>query len=147
MPGVELSASGHRGLADLVLGVHVGVVAFVVGGLVLIWLGNALGARGRLGFVNRIGFRLAHLVAIAVVVAESWLGIPCPLTTLEQGLRARAGAASPGAEQGFVADWLSRLLYYDAPTWVFTLAYSVFGLIVLATWRRFPPDRGGRSGR
>jgi polyferredoxin len=147
MPGVELSASGHRGLADLVLAVHVGVVVFVVGGLVLIVLANALGARGRLGFVNRIGFRLAHLIAIAVVVAESWLGIACPLTTLEQALRTRAGAASPGAGRGFVADGLSRLLYYDAPAWVFTLGYSVFGLIVLATWRRFPPDRGGRAGR
>ena len=37
--------------------------------------------------------RLAHLAAIAVVVAESWLGLTCPLTTLESWLRARAGVA------------------------------------------------------
>ncbi len=147
MPGVEPAASVSGRLADLVLVVHVGLVVFVLGGLVLVWVANGLGLRGRLGFVNRLGFRLVHLLAIGVVVAESWLGIACPLTTLEQALRARSGAPSPGAEQGFVADWLSRLLYYDAPAWVFTLAYSLFGGLVLATWWWFPPDRRGRGGR
>ena len=49
-------------------------------------------------------------------------------------------------QQGFVADWLSRLLYYDAPAWVFTLAYSLFGGLVLATWWWFPPLRSRRPG-
>ena len=42
---------------------------------------------------------------------------------------------------GFVEHWLQRVLYYDAPAWVFTLAYSLFALAVLATWWRYPPRR------
>ncbi|MEO5882008.1 MAG: DUF2784 domain-containing protein [Caldimonas sp.] len=120
-------------LADVVLAVHVALVAFVVGGLVLVVAGNLADWR----WVNDLGFRLAHALAIAVVVAEAWLGLPCPLTTLELALRSRAGAASYGG--GFIEHWLQWLLYYDAPAWVFVVLYSVFGLLVSATWWYFPP--------
>jgi hypothetical protein len=124
-------------LADVVLALHVGVVAFVVGGLVLVVAGNLRGW----GWVNALWFRLAHLAAIAVVVAESWFGVVCPLTTLEMGLRARApGGTTYGGS--FVGHWLQRLLYYDAPPWVFMLAYTLFGVAVAAAWWIFPPRRG-----
>jgi hypothetical protein len=128
----------YRLLADTVLALHVAVVLFVVGGLVLVIAGNA---RGWL-WVNHLWFRLAHLVAIGYVVAESWLRVACPLTTLEMWLRAQAGAATYGT--GFIEYWLGRLLYYDAPAWVFTLVYSLFGLAVAVSWWYFPPAR--RSG-
>ena len=73
-------------LADLVLALHVAVVAFVVGGLVLVIVGNV--ARWR--WVNALWFRLAHLGAIGVVVAQAWLGATCPLTRLEMWLRTQA---------------------------------------------------------
>jgi hypothetical protein len=129
-----------RWLADAVLVLHVGFVVFVVVGLVLVVVGNLLGWR----WVNGIGFRVAHLAAIGVVVAESWLGVMCPLTTLESWLRARAGAASYAGD--FIAHWLQRLLFWNAPAWVFTIAYTLFGLAVAATWWRFPP-RSRRRGR
>ena len=122
-----------RPLADLVLVVHLGVVVFVVGGLVLVVAGNLRGW----AWVNAWWFRLAHLGAIGVVVAESWLGITCPLTTLESWLRQQAGAA--GYRQGFIADRLQAMLFYDAPPWVFGLGYSLFGLMVVAAWWTFPP--------
>ena len=129
-------------LADAVLILHVGIAAFVVGGLVLTILGNLR----RWAWVNRLGFRLAHLAAIAVVVAESWFGLACPLTTLEMALRSNAGAAT--YDGGFVAHWLQRLLYYEASPWVFVVGYTVFGGLVLATWWRYPPvGRWGRRGR
>lgn len=126
-------------LADLVLSLHLAVVAFVVGGLVLIVAGNLR----RWSWVNALWFRLAHLGAILFVVAETWLGIVCPLTTLEMWLRRQAGVASYGG--GFIEHWLQRLLYHDAPAWVFTLGYSLFGLLVIAVWIYFPP--GSRPGR
>lgn len=128
----------YRLLADAVLVSHVAVVLFVVGGLVLVIAGNLR----RWPWANNLWFRLAHLAAIGYVVAESWLGIECPLTTLEVWLRAQAGA--PTYSTGFIEHWLSRLLYYDAPAWVFTLVYSLFGLAVAASWWYFPPS--GRSG-
>lgn len=128
-------------LADAVLALHVGVVLFVVGGLVLIIAGNLLGWR----WVNRLWFRVLHIVAILIVAAEAWLGIACPLTTLEVWLRRRAGEAGALAGEAyrdsFVGYWLQRLLYYDAPPWVFTLAYTLFALAVVVTWWRFPPQR------
>jgi hypothetical protein len=122
-------------LADLVLFTHVLTVLFVVLGLVLIILGNLRSWR----FVNAWWFRLTHLATIGVVVAQSWLGITCPLTTLELWLRAQAGEATYAG--GFIEHWLSRLLYFNAPPWVFVLAYSVFGAMVLAAWWRWPPRR------
>jgi hypothetical protein len=129
----------YEALADAVLVLHVAVVLFVAGGLVLVVLGNRRGW----GWVNTLAFRAAHLAAIGFVVAEAWLGVVCPLTTLEAWLRARAGL--PVYEGGFVAHWLHRLLYWDAEPWVFTLGYTLFGLAVGAAWWRFPPR--GRRGR
>ncbi|MBC7728486.1 MAG: DUF2784 domain-containing protein [Microbacteriaceae bacterium] len=132
------SALVYALLADLVLGAHVLVVLFVVGGLVIIVAGNLRGW----SWVNRLGFRLLHLAAIAYVAAQAWLGLDCPLTTLEMALRARAGLATHGAT--FIGYWLQQLLYYDAPPWVFTLVYSLFALAVAATWWRYPPRRQTR---
>lgn len=121
-------------LADLVLALHVAVVAFVVGGLILVIVGNVR----RWQWVNALWFRLAHLGAIAFVVVETWIGATCPLTTFEMSLREKAGAATYSAS--FIEYWLQRLLYYEAPPWVFVLGYSLFGALVLATWWYFPPN-------
>ena len=125
----------YRMLADLVLTVHFAIVVFVVAALPLIVVGNLRGWR----FVNSWWFRLAHLAAIVVVVAQAWLGVVCPLTTLENWLRARAGQVV--YESSFIEHWLTRLLFYEAPAWVFTAVYTAFGLAVAAAWWRFPPGR------
>ena len=116
---------------------------FVVGGLVLIVVGNLLGWR----WVNALWFRLLHLATIAIVVAEAWLDITCPLTTLEMWLRSQADAAVAARySESFVGHWLQRLLFYSAPPWVFVLTYTVFGAFVVAVWLRFPPE-SRRSNR
>ena len=93
----------YRMLADLVLATHFGIVVFVVGALPLIVVGNVRGW----AFVNGWWFRLAHLAAIAVVAAQAWLGVVCPLTTLENWLRAEAGQAT--YDSSFIEHWLTRL--------------------------------------
>ena len=120
-------------LADAVLTLHVAVVAFVVGGLVLVVIGNLR----NWWWVNSLSFRLAHLGAIVLVVAEAWLGVTCPLTAFEMWLRTRAHATTYSGT--FIEHWLQRVLYYEAPSWVFALGYSLFGLLVVATWLYFPP--------
>ena len=123
----------YQVLADAVLALHVAIVIFVVGGLVFIIVGNVRAWR----WANALWFRLAHLVAIGVVVAESWFGVVCPLTSLEMWLRTRAHATTYSGS--FIEHWLGRMLYHEAPSWVFTTAYSLFGLVVAATWWCFPP--------
>ena len=125
----------YRLLADAVLLLHFGVVVFVVAGLAAIVVGNLRGWR----WVNGLWFRLAHLAAIGVVVVQSMLGRLCLLTVLESWLREQAGGAA--YDRSFVEHWVQRVLFHEAPFWVFTVAYSVFGLLVLAAWWRFPPRR------
>ena len=120
-------------MADAVLVVHFAIVLFIVGGLALIVAGNRYGWR----WVNGKGFRTLHVAAILVVVAEAWCGVTCPLTSLENALRERAGA--PRYDGGLIAHWVGRLLFYDAPAGVFVLAYSAFGALTLAVWLRYPP--------
>jgi len=131
-----MTATGYRLLADVVLAVHFAIVVFVIGGLAAVFVGNFRGWR----FVNGWVFRLAHLAAIAVVVAQAWLGIACPLTTLENWLRVQARQAP--YDTTFIEYWLTKILFYDAPAWVFTASYTLFGLAVIAAWWRFPPRRG-----
>ena len=120
-------------LADAVLALHVLLVLFVVGGLVLVILGNALQWR----WVNALWFRLLHLLTIAVVVAEAWLGVVCPLTTLEMWLRSKAKTDT--YDGSFIEHWLQALLFWQAAPWVFTAAYTAFALAVAVTWWCFPP--------
>ena len=125
----------YSNLADLVLLIHFAIVLFVVGGLLLIVLGNVL----RWSWVNHWWFRAMHLLAISVVVLESWLGIECPLTTLENWLRLQAGQ---GAYRGsFIQHWVHGVMFYQAPGWVFALAYTLFALAVVAAWWRWPPHQ------
>lgn len=129
-------------LADVVLLTHFAVVLFVVGGLALVVLGNAFTPRWHWPWVNSRAFRLLHLAAIGVVVAESWLGIECPLTTLEHWLRLQAGQ---GVYQGsFIQHWVHQWMFFQAPHWVFVLAYSTFAALVVAAWWRWPPQRVGQ---
>ena len=121
-------------LANLVLETHVVFVAFVVLGLLLIVAGGYLNWR----WIRNSWFRAIHLLGIAIVVAQTWLGIVCPLTILEMWLRREAGAV--GYEGSFIRHWLQALLYYDAPASVFVVAHSVFGILVLLAMIKFPPN-------
>ena len=114
--------------ADLILFIHVLFVAFVVFGLLFIFAGKLLSWPS----VRNPWFRLAHLIAIGVVVLQSWLGVNCPLTLWEMALRERADdTVYPGT---FISHWLETILYYRAPEWVFMVCYTVFGVLVLASW-------------
>lgn len=123
-------------LADLVLVIHGLYVCFVVIGFGLILLGLMRGW----AWVRSPGFRYAHLAAIGIVVLQVWFGMECPLTTLESALRQRAGEAGYGTS--FIQEWLYRLLYYRADTWVFGMIYTLFGAAVALVWWIAPPARG-----
>jgi hypothetical protein len=125
----------YQRLADAVLFVHFGVVVFIVGGLLLVVIGNSL----RWAWVNAFWLRFSHLMAIGVVAAEAWIGQACPLTRLESSLRAKAGVA-PYVDT-FIAHWTRQLLFYDAPLWMFTVLYTAFGLLVVIAWLKIPPTR------
>ena len=123
----------YRLLADLVLLIHFAFVAFVVIGQLLILAGLVL----RWQWVRNFWFRVSHLLAIGIVVAESWLGITCPLTTWEKQLKEAAGETAYAGD--FIAHWVHTVLFYRGPTWVFTLCYSLFALVVVVCFIVGPP--------
>jgi hypothetical protein len=114
--------------ADLVLLIHALIVAFIILGLILILTGKVLGWAWTLN----PWFRIAHLLSISIVVIQAWFGAICPLTIWEMMLRSNTGDIT--YEGSFITHWLSALIYYEAPMWVFTVCYTVFGAVVIATW-------------
>ena len=133
-----MSPATYLALANTVLVLHVGVVLFIIGGLLL----TLIGAACKWQWVQNLWFRSLHLAGIGYVALEAWLGIVCPLTTWELWLRARAGQAV--YEGDFIAFWLRKFMFYEASPWVFTAAYSSFALLVLLSWVWVPPRRPWR---
>ena len=134
-----MSPTLAAGLADAILVLHAGVVAFVVLGTLAIAAGGPLGwcwVRGR-------AFRIAHLALVAVIALQAWTARLCPLTTWEQALRNRAGQDTYG--ESFIQHWLSRLIFFDAPWWAFVFAYTAFAGLVAWCWWRWPPRARRRS--
>lgn len=129
-------AQWYSWLADLILVIHFGFVAFVVVGFAVIWVGYFAGWR----FVRNLWFRLAHLFAIGFVAAEAVAGMVCPLTTWEANLRWRAGEGSAYGGS-FVQHWVHRVLFFNLPEWAFTIVYVVFFGFVFATFWIVKPER------
>jgi hypothetical protein len=81
--------------ADAVVALHVAFVAFACLGGMLAW--------------RRLRYALVHLPALAWSAYVEFSGAPCPLTPLENRLRAHAGQA--GYEGGFVEHYVMPILY------------------------------------
>jgi Protein of Unknown function (DUF2784) len=120
--------------ADIVLMFHAAYVAFVVLGLLAIIVGWALGWR----WVRDPWFRGFHLASIGVVFAESLIGIACPLTVFENWLRWRAG--EQGYATDFLAYWVSQLIFFNWPPWVFLSLYAGVTTAVAALYLLVPPE-------
>ena len=87
--------TAYRWLADLVVVVHALFVAFaVLGGILVLW---------------RPWVAWLHLPAAIWAVLIEYAGWICPLTPLENALRARAGVAT--YNDGFISHYLLRALY------------------------------------
>ncbi|MGH8676278.1 MAG: DUF2784 domain-containing protein [Burkholderiales bacterium] len=117
--------------ADALLVFHFAIAAFVVGGLILVWIGAAAGWT----WIRNPWFRYAHLGAVVFVAAETLLGYACPLTVWEDVLR---GGVRP---ESFIGRWVRRLLYYSAPEWVFTTAYAAWAAATVLTLILVRPRR------
>ena len=117
--------------ADALLVLHFAVVVFIVGGLILVWIGAA----AHWPWIRNPWFRYAHLGAIVFVAGEAVLGFACPLTIWEDMLR---GGVRP---ESFVGRWVYRLLYYRAPEWVFAAAYAAWAAATVVTFIFVRPRR------
>ena len=119
----------YRLLADAVLIIHLGFIAFVVLGglLVLRW--------PRLAWL--------HLPTVAWGAWIEFTGSICPLTPLEIGLRARGGETA--YRGGFIEHYVTALIYPEGLNRNQQVALGVFVLVLNAAvygwllWRRRKP--------
>jgi hypothetical protein len=116
-------------LADLVLGAHFAIAAFLVLGMVLI----PLGAYWHWTWVRSRRLRQIHLGLMILIAIEALFHITCPLTTLEAYLRNSA------APESFWADQLGKILYWDLPLEFFTILYGCCVVWTLFLWKFVPP--------
>jgi hypothetical protein len=121
----------YAAAAVLVLAVHMAFVLFVVFGAFLL--------------LRRPRLLWCHLPAVAWGVYIEASGRGCPLTTLENLLRLRAGLA--GVEGSFVEYYMLSLLYPEGLTR--NLQFVLAGLVTainLALYARLWRDRSVRGG-
>jgi hypothetical protein len=104
----------YRLAADLVLIVHLGFVAFVVFGALLVWRWPRL--------------VWWHLAAVAWGALTEFLGLVCPLTYLEVWLRELGGQA--GYAGDFIDHYITAVLY---PSGLTRSAQVVLGILVIVT--------------
>ncbi len=115
-------------LADLVVLLHLAFILFVMlGGLLVL-------RRRRLMWL--------HLPVVAWGAAIEFVGWVCPLTPLENHLRAAAGEA--GYSGGFVAHYLIPLIYPEGLTRELQWLLGALVLLVnaLVYWRVLRSDAG-----
>ena len=128
----------YRILADGVVIVHLAFIMFVAVGAVLAWRWPLL--------------VWAHLPAVGWGVAAVTVGVTCPLTPLEKGLRRLAG--EEGYRGGFVDHYLEGVVYPDEHSVVLralaaaTIVAGYLGVLRRGAYAQRPwPRSGARSGR
>lgn len=121
----------NAALGQLVLAIHLVVIAFNVAGLVAI----PLGAARRWAWVRIRWLRALHLASLAVVAVQAVLGRACFLTDWQDAL------TGGGARDPLIARVVNGLIYWPLPVWVFAAAYVVVFLYVVALWWLVPPRR------
>jgi len=120
-------------LADLIVVIHLAYVVYVVGGLVAILIGMWRGRK----WIRNPWFRVTHLLAILIVIAEIILKLNCPLTIWENS--ARAAAQQPVDGSAFMDRLLSFILIGSAPRWLINGLYVVFAVAIVTTFIFAPP--------
>jgi hypothetical protein len=109
---------------ELTLAVHLVVIAFNVLGLAAI----PLGAWRGWAWVKARVWRALHLASWALVAAQALLGRACILTIWQDRL---TGA---GPQPPLIERWVSGLIYWPLPIWVFGALYLVLFAAVLGFW-------------
>ena len=136
-----MSRETYAFLADIVAVAHILYAATIVLGLLLVLIASMT----KWEWVRNRWFRGIHLLMIAIVVAEAWLGITCPLTIWEHHLRRAARQSFDGGS--LASQVIHQLLFFDAPWWVFTACYTACGLMILCSLVLVPPNWRGQGKR
>ena len=118
-------------IANFVLSVHFLLAFLITSGFFII----PIGYKFRWNWVKNLKIRTIHVIAIFIVTSETILGITCPLTSIENSFRIIYNSES------FMAYWVREILFWNLPTELFFLLYSVFLIWTIVMWKLFPPKK------
>jgi hypothetical protein len=122
-------------LADLIVAIHVGYIAYVLIGQALI----VLAAPMKWEWARNPWFRFTHLAAIGIVAYEAVMKIRCPLTVWEEQLRSLGGQTFSGSDT-FMGRLLHNLMFIEnMPEVFFTTIYIAMLVIVVQGLIMYPP--------
>ena len=116
-------------IADALLLVHFCIAASITLGFFLIPVGYKLSWH----WIKNRNVRLLHLFLMGFITVETIVGLTCPLTVLENMFRDFDYSSS------FMSYWMSEVLYWDLPSEVFVLIYSLCLVWALILWKHCPP--------
>src|SRR5262245_19885191 len=94
--------------ADVLVGVHLAYVAYVVLGQLAIIIASPF----KWQWARNPWFRFTHLLAIGIVAFEEVCGLRCPLTVWEQQLRELGGQGFNGSET-FMGRLFHNMLFFE----------------------------------
>ena len=112
-------------LANAVTIVHLAYFVFVVGGFFAIVIGAPL----RWKWVSNPWFRIAHLLAVFIVLVEDVFAVNCPLNVLEADLRS-SDTQPVEASEGF-GYLLDQLLHHTLSEQVLDVVYWTLGVALV----------------
>lgn len=121
-------------IADFIVSIHFLYVMFVLFGQIIIILGWIF----KWSFIRNPYFRILHFVAILIVAVQAILDVSCPLTLWENRLRSLAGQTVEW-DISFIGRLLRLFVFYNFPSWFFTVLHVSFAGIVLLTLIFVPP--------
>ncbi|HET6970052.1 MAG TPA: DUF2784 family protein [Phenylobacterium sp.] len=114
----------NAALGQLILAVHLAVIAFNLFGLVATPLGAVLGWR----WVRIFWWRALHLAALAVVALQAALRRACFLTDWQDAL------TGGGAHDPLIMRWVNSVVFWPLPLWAFALGYLAVFVYAVALW-------------
>jgi hypothetical protein len=125
-------------LADIIVVIHLAYACFVLFGFLAI----AIGSHRNWNWIRNFPFRITHLACTVFVPLETIIGIICPLTTLENFLLRISGQQE--YNRSFIGNLVSRILFYDAPEWIFATIYAALAVLVIPYFILYPPRRSNK---
>ncbi|OUW03832.1 MAG: hypothetical protein CBD16_02970 [Betaproteobacteria bacterium TMED156] len=118
-------------IADVFLIFHLSIVIFITLGFFLIPIGYKFGWKW---IKNKRGRKL-HLGLIFLVFFESYFGITCPLTRIENFIRNEQN------HESFISYWIFKLLYWNFSPSFFIGVYFLCLTWTFIMWKLFPPNK------
>lgn len=129
-----------RIFADLIIVLHFLWILFMVGGFIYTLCGF-----WKKGIFNRWLFRILHLIGIVYVGLLVIMGKSCPLTILENTLRAKSNPSQTYLGS-FVVYYIEKLVYPNVNPYIICTGTLIFALSTVLLFFIRPPQKFKKDG-